>query len=163
MRDTRDEQMPFSIRPLRVLDGPDLEPLCAQLGYPSTRDQITRRLEAILARESQGACGVFGALSEERMVGWVHVESRYGLETDAAAEVCSLVVLESLRGKGIGRALLQRAEQWAQHQKLAAVWLRSSVARFEAHAFYMRLGYATTKTSHLFSKALVVTSGAGET
>ncbi len=54
----------------------------------------------------------------------------------------------------IGEALMRRVEQWARDAGYREMRLRSNVIRSGAHAFYRRIGYSTTKTSHIFWKAL---------
>ena len=76
------------------------------------------------------------------------------LEEDARAEVWGLVVDEQRRRQRIGEALMQAAEQWARAAGFREVRLRSNVTRTRAHAFYQRIGYSTTKTSHIFCKAV---------
>jgi GNAT superfamily N-acetyltransferase len=49
---------------------------------------------------------------------------------------------------------MREAEQWARAAGYRAVSLRSNVTRTGTHAFYRRIGYATTKMSHIFWKAL---------
>lgn len=140
------------IRPLRANDVDALVPLCHQLGYPSTREQLAIRLEPLLASANDG---VFGAESDGEVVGWVHVQGRLLLEKEPGAEVCSLVVLEQHRGHGVGHALMKTAESWARERGSDEVFLRSNVIRLETHAFYKRIGYTITKTSHLFSKSVL--------
>ena len=59
-----------------------------------------------------------------------------------------------LRSRGIGRVLVARAEQWALERGLKSVVVRSQIAREAAHNFYLREGYARTKTSAVFTKQL---------
>jgi hypothetical protein len=47
-----------------------------------------------------------------------------------------------------------RAEQWARERGLNSVVVRSQIAREGAHNFYLREGYARTKTSAGFTKQL---------
>ena len=74
--------------------------------------------------------------------------------TEARVEVAGLVVDEKCRGRGIGRALMGRAESWAREHGCAMVSLRSNVIRSEAHAFYQGLGYSLVKTQHAFRRKL---------
>ncbi|MGB9593658.1 MAG: GNAT family N-acetyltransferase, partial [Anaerolineae bacterium] len=97
---------------------------------------------------------VFVAEAEGVVVGWVHVYAVATLESPAHAEIGGLVVDEAHRGRGIGRALMERAEAWARGMGLHTVRLRSNVIRAEAHAFYERIGYAPVKTQKVFAKRL---------
>jgi GNAT superfamily N-acetyltransferase len=54
----------------------------------------------------------------------------------------------------VGRALVERAEQWARSRGLSGIRLRSRVTRAEAHAFYRCLGYQPVKQQLQFRKEL---------
>jgi GNAT superfamily N-acetyltransferase len=54
------------------------------------------------------------------------------------------VVASDVRGRGIGRALVHEAEQWARAKGSPRMSLTSGVQRAEAHEFYKRLGYEQT-------------------
>jgi len=87
-------------------------------------------------------------------VGWVHVYLRLLLLADLQAEVGGLVVDENHRGRGIGRILMQHAEQWARGQGCEAVCVRSNVVRERAHIFYQGIGYDNIKSQRTFLKVL---------
>jgi len=70
------------------------------------------------------------------------------------AEVAALVVNENFRGHGIGKSLLQAAETWAKEKQVKLIRLRSNVKRTDAHRFYLKEGYETSKASNLFTKLL---------
>ena len=77
----------MEIRPLTPADGVAVAPLCLQLGYPSTPDQVVRRLETLQASADQG---LLGAQLGSLLVGWVHVQGRLVLESEPFAEVCGI-------------------------------------------------------------------------
>ena len=59
---------------------------------------------------------------------------------------------QTLRRSGVGAALMDAAERWAQARGLGSVALSSNVVRHDAHAFYAKRGYQVTATSHRFRK-----------
>jgi GNAT superfamily N-acetyltransferase len=70
-----------------------------------------------------------------------------------------LAVPEALRGQGVGRQLMQRAEAWAREQGLVGMWL--DTFEFQARPFYEKLGFTSFGTiedhpvgsrRHFFSK-----------
>jgi GNAT superfamily N-acetyltransferase len=126
-----------------------LAELCTQLGYPSSTEDLSRRLPGILASTDQA---VFVAEVNGKVAGWVHVLESATLETDRMAEVGGLVVDESIRGQGVGKALMGQAETWARGRGCQQLRLRSNIRREAAHQFYKSLGYAILKTSYTFRK-----------
>lgn len=141
----------FVLRPACEGDAGRIAALSGQLGYPTTEEAVLERLRAIVQRPDHA---VFVAEMAGLVVGWVHVHAVATLESPAHAEIGGLVVDEAHRGRGIGRALMERAEEWARDVGLRAVRLRSNVIRAEAHAFYEHIGYALMKTQKVFAKAL---------
>jgi GNAT superfamily N-acetyltransferase len=53
----------------------------------------------------------------------------------------NIIVLESARGKGAGRALMAQLERAARDGRCTKLMLLSSSARHQAHAFFEHLGY----------------------
>jgi GNAT superfamily N-acetyltransferase len=78
---------------------------------------------AFAIEDERGA--VIGGLSGAIAYGWLFVEL--------------LFVPESLRGRGIGTQLIQRAEAEASAHGCHSVWL--DTFEFQARGFYERLGY----------------------
>jgi len=64
------------------------------------------------------------------------------------------VVHEDARGRGVGRALVSAAEDWARERGYTMVSVRSNVIRRDAHEFYKGLGYEPTKSQFKFRKKL---------
>jgi ribosomal protein S18 acetylase RimI-like enzyme len=145
------EALMVTIRPMEEGDLPSVTALMTQLGYPSTLEAITRRYRFIVADD---ACALTVGEVGGAVAGWVYVRGVLLLEDDKRAEVWGLVVDEQRRRQRIGEALMRWAEQWARDAGYREVCLRSNVTRTGAHAFYRRIGYSTTKTSHVFWKVL---------
>jgi GNAT superfamily N-acetyltransferase len=140
------------IRAATAADSAAIASLCGQLGYPSTSEQIERRLAAVAG--DAGATVLVADPHRDGVIGWVHVRAFPLLTRDACAEIGGVVVDEGRRGQGIGGRLMAAAEEWTRRRGLSALRLRSNIVRDEAHAFYRRRGFASSKTSLLFTKAL---------
>ena len=66
-----------------------------------------------------------------------------------ALHLGKLAVADAVRGTGLGRALVARAEASALARGLPAVQLQCRVELTELHGFYRALGYAeTARTAH---------------
>jgi GNAT superfamily N-acetyltransferase len=139
-------------RPAQTEDAERIALLCHQLGYPTSREEVARRLRQILQKEHHAL--YVAEPSDGRVVGWVHVYVRPLVVAELQAEIGGLVVEQSYHRYGIGRLLMLQAEAWARGQGCRTVLLRSSVIRKGAHAFYERIGYDNIKTSLTFRKIL---------
>jgi GNAT superfamily N-acetyltransferase len=137
---------------MRADDAGAVADLTTQLGYPATEDEIRRRYRLI---EDRGDARLFVAQHEAHsIVGWIHVQATYLLECDPRAEIWGLVVADNARGSGVGRRLVEAAEDWAVNHGLSVMSLRSNHLRTDARGFYEHLGYKVTKTQNAFRKTL---------
>ena len=126
--------------------------LIPQLGYTVPESAISRRLVEI-SRQADHAVYV-AATPEGGVVGWIHLYIDYSLMDDPLVMIGGIVVDVAHRGRGIGRQLMEQAEQWGRARGCAAVYLKSNVIRHEAHAFYESMGYHNVKTQYAYRKAL---------
>lgn len=145
--------MRVSIRTAESGDVVTLAALSGQLGYPVETAEMAARLARV---RGQHAGEVFVAVGEEdsRVLGWTHVVPRLQLEEPPFAELAGLVVADTARGFGIGRALLAAAEDWARRTGFALMRVRSNVVRERAHRFYEREGYCRVKVQAAFHKSI---------
>jgi GNAT superfamily N-acetyltransferase len=126
--------------------------LAVQLGYQCTGAEIRKRLDDM---KDPTQYGVFVAvLSRGEVVGWIGVYVFRAAELDTFAEISGLVVDETLRSRGIGKALLQVAEDWARRAGCGVISVNSNVIRDRAHRFYVSNGYQMVKTQKIFRKSL---------
>lgn len=139
----------ISVRAMTQGDLPSLEPLLVQLGYDIVQDEVARRLAAVI--EAPGHC-LEVAERDGCIVGFIHFYARAAIEKPPEVIVQALVVDDGLRGSGIGRKLMQRAEDWAAANGYPSVALGTQTNRDDAHAFYERLGYHVAAKSYLMRK-----------
>jgi GNAT superfamily N-acetyltransferase len=135
-----DEPAEVRIRPATTADSRCLAELLTQLGYPVTADTVRERMaywhpdpmSRILVAEVggtvAGSVSLHGIPYFERTGRWLRIES--------------LVVDESRRGTGVGRALMAAAGEVAGEWGCLAIEVTSARSRPGAHAFYRTLGYA---------------------
>ena len=141
-----------SIRFPKPRDFNRMAELASQLGYACNRDQVRARLSDI---RDANECTVYVAeLDEAQIAGWIGVYLFRSIEMDKFAEISGLVVDEEHRSRGIGRVLLNAAEEWGRMQGCAIISVHSNVTRERAHRFYQTNGYAWYKTQQLFRKFL---------
>ncbi len=142
--------MSVSIRLAQVADTDHLVRLTAQLGYDITTEEASARLQRVLERPDHR----FFIADDGRPVGWLHAARVEYFESGACVVINGLVVDSDCRGAGIGRLLLQQAEQWAREEGIGIVRVWSSDQRHRAHRFYAREGYEIVKTQLAFVKSV---------
>ena len=138
------------VRTAQARDAAELAVLFGQLGYPQGALGLDQRIErladtatdAVLVAEVDG--GVVGVVS-------LHVTPFFN-EGTSRGRITSLVVGEDRRGQGIGRALLDAAEEAARRRGCYAIELTSGAHRRDAHRFYLAAGYEVQP--HRFRKSL---------
>ena len=93
------------------------------------------------------------AVQDEDVVGLAHLHASPTLEHERpVAKIGALVVEETHRGEGIGRALVEAMEAEARARRCALLFLTAAARREDAHAFYRRVGLEETGTR--FTKTL---------
>ena len=141
-----------SVRSPEPGDYDKMADLAEQLGYPSTVQQVRIRLDA-MANSDQYAVYV-AQLPGGQIGGWIGLYVFCSVEQDNCAGISGLIVDEQVRGRGIGKALLEAAEEWARSQGCSAISVHSNVMRERAHRFYTNNGYGHIKTQKLLHKRL---------
>jgi GNAT superfamily N-acetyltransferase len=146
-------ERPALERPALETDAAAIAGLSTQLGYPIRPEEALARLR-VLAGRSEDAVFVAEEDGTGRVIGWIHVCVSHRLESAPLAEIGGLVVDESQRGKGTGRALVEAAAAWAGARGYATLRVRSNTVRVRTHAFYERLGFSRTKTQVVLAREL---------
>jgi len=95
---------------------------------------LSRDDQRVLVAERDGA--VLGLLA-------LHIFPVLAYDRDLAM-IMALVVTESARGLGVGRALIERAEAVGKSLGASRLMVTTHVRRADAHAFYERLGFELT-------------------
>ncbi|MBS0520599.1 MAG: GNAT family N-acetyltransferase [Proteobacteria bacterium] len=140
------------VRDLQPTDLPAAVGLLGQLGYALGEREVRARLEQVLKAPGHR---VRVAEQAGKVVGLIHVFERPALEKPCEAIVQALVVDGTVRGAGIGAALMRDAEEdWAGKRGLASVALYTRTDRAGAHAFYETIGYRKANSSHLMRRYL---------
>ena len=134
----------MQVRDAAPEDWEPVKELLAELGRPDVRDhpdepQHRARFERYLLRDDALA---LVAESDGTIVGFVDVEFRQRLNfLQPEAWIPELVVAESARGTGAGRALLEEVERRAIERNCWGMALESANWRESSHAFYEHVGW----------------------
>ncbi len=137
---------------IRLFDEADrlaIEALSARLliGMAHWRDPdaclvaIHNWLEASMDRdESEGTLLVARNLDGD-IAGFISIELSTHFSGEPQATIGELVVDEDVEGQGIGRQLVEAAEQWARMRQLSFLTLVTGAANQSARGFYRQLGF----------------------
>ena len=140
----------LTIRAAETGDASALAELMGQLGYPTRPSEMEMRLEAI---RKEPHYRTFVAISGGKVCGMIGTCCLYSYEhNNLGGRIIALVVSDSMRGQGVGRALIEVAENDFIARNVRRVALNTRFQRVEAHQFYERLGY--TKNGFRFVKEL---------
>jgi GNAT superfamily N-acetyltransferase len=138
-----------TIRDARPADAAAIAELLGQLGYPADDAAVLARLERLRVVGDR----VVVADVDGTAVGLAHLQVSPAIEYDRpAAKLAALVVDESRRGDGVGRALVEELETEARNRGCVLLFLTTAERREDAHAFYEHIGLE--HTGRRYSRAL---------
>lgn len=139
--------MNIRFREYKEDDISDLEHLMIELGYSVERNELESNVKEIINRGGQ----VIVAEDNRKVIGSVCIILDARLAEGVYAEIVSLVVDSKARGKGVGKALVKIAEDWASG-RVRKIRVRVNEIRIDAHLFYESLGYKLIKCQKMYKK-----------
>jgi ribosomal protein S18 acetylase RimI-like enzyme len=112
------------------------------LGYPTSSQQMCKRLETILADDNYAT---LVACDGEEIVGFIGTRVGPLYESDGHyGQIMTLAVATDHQRRGIGRKLMQAAEAMLIARGVCVLIVTSGNQRPDAHAFYEKNGFAFT-------------------
>jgi len=133
-------------------DAAEIARLTGELGYAASAEEILHRLRTLTPDASQLVLVM--ELAPGKLGAWMHAGERLTLESGLRTEIIGLVVDAACRRRKLGATLVAEAERWARQRGAPALAVRSNATRIESHEFYPALGFARSKTQHLYWKVL---------
>jgi GNAT superfamily N-acetyltransferase len=127
------------VRNARIDDAPLVAPLMTALGYETSADQMTARLNTLLADPNYVALVVEMGGTVTGMAGGV-VERCFEMD-GLTGRLLVISVADAVRGQGVGRFLVRAVEDWARARGASEIVVHSGLHRVDAHRFYEREGY----------------------
>lgn len=118
--------------------------LISQLtGHTVTEADMLDRLQYV---EGTPGEALYVCCEGERVVGLYGFRIRQNLDdVSCYGEVSVIVVDQTAKRRGVGKRMMEHAEQQAVEQGCKGTWLVSGMGRVnEAHSFYQELGYEVT-------------------
>jgi GNAT superfamily N-acetyltransferase len=137
------------LREAKPSDAPRLVELIRYLGHEIDEKAVRKNLAALKEADEMPLV----AVEDKRIVGLVGIHKMVTIHRSApVGRIPALVVAQEAQGRGIGKMLLNAAEQWCRKGGCQIVEVTSNDRRTEAHAFYRHMGYE--RTSIRFFKKL---------
>lgn len=128
------------IRPAAIKDTSQITALLHQLGYPDTEQAVNRRLEML-----DGKTDTIILVAEDdgrQLTGCIQVVIANRLAEGPYGEIASLVVAEDVRGRGVGRQLVDSAADWLNGNGLSRMRVRCNTIRKQTTVFMSIWGFA---------------------
>ena len=144
--------MEISIRTLEISDYEAVQDLISkELGCNNlNKDDTLKRLDAIRNRKDYQT---FVAVYNNIVIGFIGLYRGIAFNIDREyLQIIALAVNKEYQNKGVGTQLLNKAEKYAQNEKIFSIGLNSGLHREKAHIFYEHRGYV--KKSYSFQKSL---------
>jgi len=128
----------LKIRDAKPADAARLAELIHELGHEISEKQLRKNLPAL---KRSGETPLVATL-DKKVVGVCGVGRRIVIHRPAPlGRITALVVSKEAQGHGIGRILVEAAEEWMRRKGCQLVEVTSNDRRAQAHAFYRHLGY----------------------
>ena len=146
----------MEVREARPDDWPAVASLLAELGRPDVRGAPDEHehADAFARYLARGDALALVADDDGDVIGFVDVEFRQRLNfSTPQAWIPDLVVADRARRRGVGRALLDAAEERSRQRGCWGMTLESATWRRESHAFYEHVGW--NNTGYAFNRMLV--------
>lgn len=137
------------IREFQAKDITYLTELTNELGYDTTVEQMTERMNTIMKLDNYWT---FVAVIDDKVVGYIGFNKNYFWEQDGHyLRVQALVVSKKFRQLGVGQKLMNSAEQLARQTNTKVILLNcgNRVERQSAHKFYVKLGFEAKSTGYI--------------
>jgi GNAT superfamily N-acetyltransferase len=113
------------------------------IGHPLSDDDVINQMSYV---QSSPIDSLFVYEIDNKIVGLLAFRIRENIEENSRfGEISVIVVNSESRKKGIGKKLMEYAEELAREKSCTGTWLVSGFGREEqAHPFYKELGYKIT-------------------
>lgn len=127
------------IRQAAIEDGPVIKVLLEQLGYPDmTPEQVTDNIK----HYSQEGYQLLVIQVSNVLAGFISVHCFEQFHSPGKmGRISAFCIEEQFRSQGIGKQLLQAAEQYFITSGCTKLEVTSNARRHDAHEFYLRQGY----------------------
>ena len=140
-------------REINTVDAPEVAEICkAALGYDVDVESVKRQIEKLTNDKNQHIIVGYEDKNTRKIIGFVHAQVYESFYSDLGLNILGLAVNPDSQGRGIGRKLMNKLEDYAVDNNISFIRLNSAMKREEAHNFYEHIGYTCDKVQKRFIK-----------
>lgn len=140
-------------REINTEDAPEVAEICkVALGYDINVESVKRQIEKLTNDENQHIIIGYEDENTRKIIGFVHAQMYESFYSNLGLNILGLAVNPDFQGRGIGRKLMNKLEDYAVDNNISFIRLNSAMKREEAHKFYEHIGYSCDKVQKRFIK-----------
>ncbi|HEY9103483.1 GNAT family N-acetyltransferase [Chitinimonas sp.] len=145
-------KLTVQLRPMSVTDAKAVAELLSEQGPVLTVDDIAERFSRLATTQEQLVCV---AELEGWIVGLCQVHGIRAIAGESHAEISTLAVAGGFQRRGIGRQLVERAQDWALAAGYPLLRLGDKASRTEAHRFFEAIGFVRGEACYPFVRQVL--------
>ena len=140
-------------REMYVEDAREVAEICkAALGYDVDVENVKEQIEKLTNDKKQHIIIGYEDEKTRKIIGFVHAQVYESFYSDLGLNILGLAVNPDFQGRGIGKKLMNKLEEYAVDNNISFIRLNSAMKREEAHNFYEHIGYTCDKVQKRFIK-----------
>ena len=140
-------------REINIEDTQEVAEICkTALSYNVDIENVKRQIEKLTNDKKQHIIIGYEDEKTRKIIGFVHAQVYESFYSDLGLNILGLAVNPNFQGRGIGRELMNKLEQYAVDNNISFIRLNSAMKREEAHKFYEHIGYICDKVQKRFIK-----------
>ena len=140
-------------RKINTADTPEVAEICkAALGYGVDVENVKKQIAKLTNDKNQHIIIGYEDENTRKIIGFVHAQMYESFYSDLGLNILGLAVNPDFQGKGIGKKLMSKLENYAVDNNISFIRLNSAMKREDAHNFYEHIGYTCDKVQKRFIK-----------
>ena len=140
-------------RGINTSDTQEIAEICkAALGYDVDVENVKKQIEKLTNDKNQHIIIGYEDETTRKIIGFIHAQMYESFYSDLGLNILGLAVNPDFQGRGIGRKLMNKLEEYAVDNNISFIRLNSALKREEAHKFYEHIGYNCDKVQKRFIK-----------
>lgn len=117
-----------------------------------SKDQLEDKILDVLNHDDEK---IFLAVCDDEVIGYIYVNIYDVLYQEPIANIVSFILNMNKKHNGVGKTLIEAAENWAKDKGIKKARIVSDVNRTHGHSLFKKLGYVINETDFEFKKALM--------